>query len=73
MAIISRVGRKSWRIRITYFFLYFVLSIGAVTMVYPFLIMLSGSVANRMDYEDNAPVPRFIYDDDYRYRKYIFE
>ena len=41
MALIPVVGRKTWKMRALIGALYLALSLGAVTMVYPFLVMLA--------------------------------
>ena len=46
MALIPVVGRKTWKMRALVGALYLVLSLGAVTMVYPFLVMLGASVSH---------------------------
>lgn len=71
MGIISPVEAKSTRIRVLYGLIYLVLTIGAVTMVYPMLIMLSGSMKSDVDIVDMDAIPRFIYDDDLFYRKFL--
>ena len=40
MPIISQIGTRSWKVRLVYTLIYVVLLLGAVTMVYPFLLML---------------------------------
>ena len=49
MAIISAIGRKQWKVRWLFFGIYAFLLIGGATMVYPFLLMLSGSTKSAMD------------------------
>ena len=49
MAIISRIGRKSWRVRLLFAGMYLFLIAGGATMVYPLLLMLSGSTKSSMD------------------------
>ena len=43
MAIISRIGRRSFKVRALYVGMYAFLILGASSMVYPFLLMISGS------------------------------
>ena len=71
MPIISQVEAKSTRIRILYGLIYLVLSLGAVTMVYPMLIMISGSFKSDADLIDMDPFPKFIYNDEIFFRKYL--
>lgn len=50
MPLISQVGRKSPKAMMVIILFYLILSIGAISIVYPFTMMLSLSVTNRMDY-----------------------
>jgi len=61
MALIPTVGRKSPPMRLLVAFLYLILSVGAVTMVYPFLMMLGMSVESQYDQASFALVPRYLY------------
>lgn len=61
MAIIPKVGRKSLKTRLIILALYVVLTAGACTMVYPFLLMLGSSVASSSDVNKYAIVPEYIY------------
>jgi len=70
MPIISRIGRKSWRLRLLIWAIYTILSVGSVTMVYPFLMMLSLSFSSKADFKENRLVPRWFYSRDALYRKY---
>ena len=71
MPIISKVGTRSWRVRTLYVAIFAVLILGAVTMVYPFLLMLAGSVKSEADSVDISPYPRFWFDDGVLFQKYI--
>ena len=70
MPIITQIGRKAWRLRLLVWSIYAVLSIGAVTMVYPFLMMLSLSLSSAADFKENRLVPRYFYDEDALFRKF---
>jgi len=69
MAIISTIGRRAPRVRAFIAGIYLVLGIGAVTMVYPFLLMLGGTSKSGVDTPDAELVPRFLADDLALYRK----
>ncbi len=56
MAIISTIGRRSTRVRALIIAIYAVLMVGAVTMIYPFLIMLAGSTKSGVDVKDNRGI-----------------
>jgi len=70
VAIIPTVGRKSLSLRILIIGLYFALSIGAVTMVYPFLVMLSTAVKSSVDVNQYSVIPKYLYDEDILFAKY---
>ncbi len=69
--IILPVERKTWRARIVLSILYLFLSLGAITMVWPFLMMISGSVAGRFDYHRYSPVVRALWDEDDRFMRVL--
>jgi multiple sugar transport system permease protein len=71
MPIISKVEGKSWRGRLNYAILMLVLSAGALTMLYPFVIMVSGTVRSEMDETDLDIIPAYFVDDDVLYRKLL--
>ena len=71
MPIISKVGTRSWRVRALYAAIFAVLILGAVTMVYPFLLMLARPVKSEADSADISPYPRFWFDDTVLFQKYV--
>lgn len=71
MPIISRIGRRSPKVRALYVGMYAFLILGAATMVYPFLIMISGSTKSAVDIKYFDVVPRFLREDVWLYRKHI--
>ena len=70
MTLIPVVGRKTWKMRVVVGALYLVLSLGAVTMVYPFLVMLGQSVTSQYEKADYAIVPRYLRSDTALFGKY---
>lgn len=50
--------------------MYAFLLIGAVTMIYPFLLMIAGSTKSSVDLNYFNVVPKFLYDDTWLYRKH---
>lgn len=70
MSIIPKVGRRSLYMRIVVGAVYLVLSLGAVTMVYPFLLMLSSSISSGADVNNYRVVPRYLYSTDAVFPKY---
>ena len=71
MPIISQIGRRHPRIRALMALLYLALIAGAVTMVYPFLLMISGSTKSAVDMKALDVIPAFLRDDDALYRKHM--
>ncbi|HUV39942.1 MAG TPA: hypothetical protein VMY39_10030, partial [Planctomycetota bacterium] len=71
MPLISPVGRKSIAVRLLVAALYVILITGAVSMVYPFLLMVSGSFKTTVDQYDFDVFPSFIRDDTVLYRKHL--
>lgn len=61
MALIPVVGRRSWKMRGLIALLYVILILGAVTMVYPFLVMLGTSVTSQYDSTSYSLIPRYLY------------
>ncbi len=60
MSIIGRVERKNWKVKFLNIMIHVVLIIGAATMVYPLLLMLSGSVKSAVDFKDFTVIPEYI-------------
>ena len=71
MPVILPSEKGQLRSRLVYFVLYTLLAVGSLTMVYPFLLMASGSLKSRVDVQDLDLVPRFIHDDALLFRKYV--
>lgn len=70
MAIILNSERRQKYSRLVYFFLYLILGLGSLTMAYPFLLMVSGSIKSRVDVQDLDLIPKFLHDDALLYSKY---
>lgn len=71
MPLIGRVGRRHVRVRALIGVIYALLIAGGVTMVYPFLLMVSGSTKTAVDAKENRLVPSFLVDDAALYRKHV--
>jgi len=72
MPILSHVGRKSVKGRAAILTIYLVLFGGAITMLYPFLLMLSGSIAsNHSEYEFRL-IPRYLYEERGLFETHVF-
>jgi len=71
MSIISKVGSRSRKVRLVYGTIYALLVAGAVTMIYPFLLMVSGSMKSEADSAIITPWPKFWFDDVVLFQKYV--
>lgn len=70
MPIIPNIGRRSFKLRIVIALIYLVLSVGSVTMIYPFFIMLSGSVKGDADVDKMDPVPEIATSEQMRFARF---
>ena len=61
MPLIPLVGRRTWRSRTLIAALYVTLTLGAVTMVYPFLVMLAASVESQYEKSSYDLIPRYLH------------
>ncbi|MBI4024849.1 MAG: carbohydrate ABC transporter permease [Verrucomicrobia bacterium] len=71
MPIISSIGRKALPVRILIWAIYVVLTLGGVTMVYPLLLMVSGSVKGGFDSPDLDVIPQFLTDETTFFQRYL--
>lgn len=71
MSIIGKVGRRSRKVILLNTILHIVLLIGAITMIYPFMLMISSSFKSAVDNTRLSLVPRYFYDDEALYQKYL--
>jgi multiple sugar transport system permease protein len=70
MPIISKIGTRSTKVRTLYGLIYGVLIVGAITMIYPFSLMLAGSMKSEADSREISVYPKFWTDDTILFRKY---
>ncbi|HMP77648.1 MAG TPA: carbohydrate ABC transporter permease [Kiritimatiellia bacterium] len=71
MPILHQVGRRAWSGRLLLAGMYALLAFGAVWMVYPFLLMVSGSMKSDLDIRRFDVVPRFLRDDTVLFQKFV--
>jgi multiple sugar transport system permease protein len=71
MSLVSKVGRKRPRARFALGVLYTVLTIGAITTLYPFLLMVSIGLKGPTDQSDNVLVPKYLGDNKELLAKYL--
>jgi len=71
---IPKVGRSSWKVRLSVAFLYILLFVGGLTTLYPFLIMVSTAMKSQVDFNDNpltTVIPRYWYQENALFQKYV--
>ena len=51
--------------------IYTILIVGGISMIYPLVLMISGSVKGSLDQQDNDMVPGFLRDDTIFFRRYL--
>lgn len=71
MPIIGKVGRRSKTIILLNICIHLILIAGGITMIYPFLIMLSGSVKSTIDFKYFDIIPRYFSDDTVLFQKHL--
>src|SRR6478672_6679678 len=71
MPLIPPIGRRQPKMRLLIAALYVVLSLGAVTMVYPFVVMVGTSITSTVDRDEFRPVPAYLNSDLWLFRKYV--
>ena len=71
MPLLSPIERRSWKARLLDVTLHTLLILGSATMVYPLLLMLSGSVKSGTDFTDFRVVPHYWHSDTELYRKFL--
>jgi len=71
MPIISKVGKKAAKAKALVLVIYVLLSLGAITMVYPFVLMIAGSTKSTVDQKELRVIPGFLADDVLLYRKHM--
>lgn len=71
MAMISRVGRRHFRVRLTLGAILLLLILGSLTMLYPFGLMLAGSAKSNADINDSVLIPAFLTNEQALWRKHV--
>ena len=71
MPLLSPIERRSWKARLLDITIHTLLILGSATMVYPLLLMLSGSVKSGTDFTDFRVVPQYLRSDVELYRKFL--
>jgi multiple sugar transport system permease protein len=68
--IISQIGSKHWKVRLVYAGLFALLLGGSVSMLFPLLLMLSGSVKSAADFNNISVYPQYWFDNQALFQKY---
>jgi len=71
MPHISVIGRKSWGARLAFFIMYVVLIAGGLSMIIPFLVMISNSFKSNLDSQTFDLVPAYWHDNQVLTKKYV--
>lgn len=71
MPLVAPVSYRTWPVRFGMGLLYLFLTLGGITMVYPFALMVSTSFTSEVDSEELRLIPRFLHDDDALHVKYL--
>ncbi len=71
MPIISKIGHKSLKTRVLFAAMYAFLLVGSISMIYPFLLLISGSTKSAVDTPETFLLPPFIRSEKELYKKYI--
>ena len=72
MPILSKIGHRTWNQRLTRGWFYLLLTLGALTILYPMLLVFGQAMSNRFDLRDNALVPRYLFDPNELALKHLF-
>ena len=71
MGVILESERRGWKARGFLFLIYALLTLGALTMVYPFAVMLTASCSSSYDYARHSPVLDALFDRSDRFMRSI--
>ena len=71
MSILTKVEAKGWRGRLFLAGVTLALVVGGASMLYPFLLMVSGAMRSNMDASEMSLVPGFLVDDADLVRKFL--
>lgn len=71
MALFGPCEQRTLTARVVYAFIYTVLIVGAVTMIYPFLLMVGASLTSDTDFDDWRVIPAYLRDDTALFRKWM--
>lgn len=72
MPVIARVGRRSPRSRTLILTIYVLLILGSITTVYPFWLMIAGSIASNHTTQEFRLIPRYLYNERALWEAHLF-
>ncbi len=70
MPVMNKIERKSFWGKFAVFLMYSILTLGGITMVYPFALMLAGSISSGVDSEQYRFIPSYLHNDQTLFLKY---
>lgn len=73
MPLLPVTGRRSCGVRAVIGGMYALLILGGVTMVYPFLLMVSTATTGNADWREFCIPPRYWFDREAQFRKYVLD
>ncbi|WFB36319.1 carbohydrate ABC transporter permease [Kiritimatiellota bacterium B12222] len=71
MGLIPKTGRRAPHVFGLLVSIFLLLSLGAASMLVPFMLMLSGSTRTGVDLHEFSVLPQFVFDDEVLYQKFI--
>lgn len=71
MGLIRSVGKRTGETKFLVALIYTLLIAGGITMVYPFLIMISGSFKSDVDLRDYDVLPAYFHNTEILFKKYL--
>lgn len=71
MSILTKVEAKGWRGRLFLSGVTLTLILGGTTMLYPFMLMISGAMRSDMDSSDMSLIPEYLVNDNELVGKYL--
>ena len=71
MPIIGNVEKKNIKVKILGLAIHLILILGGITMIYPLLIMISGSLKSDVDFNDFSIAPEYVYDTQLLFQKHL--
>ena len=71
MAVVLDSERRTFKARLFHALIYSFLTLGALTMIYPFAVMLAASFSSAYDYQRHSPILTALFDRDDRFMRSI--